>query len=101
MNGIVLGIFFGLNGEPRFHESMFPIAVKFLREVIETEGDVEICDAETQQAQSRLVNTQSDPDNEPDFENPEEDMLSLELRNLFCGKVIVDGKDGNIQMPFR
>jgi hypothetical protein len=100
MNGIVLGIFLGLNGEPRFHESMFPVAVKFLREVIETEGDVEMCGAETQQAQSRLVNTQSDPDNEPDFESPEEDMVPLELRDLFGGNVILQGKDGNVRMPF-
>jgi hypothetical protein len=101
MNGIVLDIFLGLNGKPRFHESMFPIAVGFLREVIEAEGDVGICDAETQQAQSRLVNTQSDPDNEPDFENPQEDMLPLEFRNWFCGNVIVDRGDGDIRTPFR
>lgn len=98
MNAIILDIFVNL-GRPIFHSSMFPIAVKFLREMIETEGDAESTDARAQQAKSMLARTQANPETEPDFENPEEDMISLETRKL-PAHFMLQGKDGNLRMPF-
>jgi hypothetical protein len=98
MNAIILEMFVNLAGRPTFHESMFPVAVKFLREMIENEGDVEMTGARTQQAESMIVGTQASSDTEPDFENPE-DAVPLEIRK-WTSRIMVHGKDGNLRMPF-
>jgi hypothetical protein len=78
---------------------MFSYAVNMLREVIEGEGSVVLDNAEAQQQAMKYQQLELQAETEPSFENPPEDMMPLEFRNLFSGIVFQDA-NGDCRMPF-
>lgn len=80
MNKIIGSMFLDIAGLPRHHGSMFPVAVQFLREVIENEGDDETSKAKSLLVEIPEAERSSMSEKEPSFENPG---ISCEIRRLF------------------
>ncbi|KAF2241562.1 hypothetical protein BU26DRAFT_382305, partial [Trematosphaeria pertusa] len=99
MNHVINCMMLDLAGARRLHGSMFPAAVKFLREVIEKEGDTEYAQA-TARCEMKPNGGDTKVDEiEPSFENPPEDSMPLLTRGMFW-MVVVRDENGDCRMPF-
>jgi hypothetical protein len=68
---------------PSRNKSMFPSAVKILRDVVENEGSLETRNAKEQQAKLSLPRSEADPDSELTFTAPDDmDLLCARLEAL-------------------
>jgi hypothetical protein len=99
MNDIVNELMHDLGGQPRHHASVFPVAIAVLRKLIKEEGDAVCTKAKVSQKKMKRRQTESMDDAEPSFENPPEDTMPLDMRNMFAGIVFQDS-DGSCRMPF-
>jgi hypothetical protein len=99
MNAIINEMLNHCDGRKPYSILIFPDAVEMLRNVIEEEGSEVIDHAKACQEDRRIQQVEPMAENEPSFENPGEDMVGLQWRNMFSS-IIVQDPNGDVRMPF-
>jgi hypothetical protein len=99
MNATIAEILTHHSGKPHQNRLMFPDAVDMLRKFIKEEGTAVLEKASTQQADIRLPRNHGKKKAEPSFENPFDNLMSLDWRDRF-GMIVLQDANGDCHMPF-
>jgi hypothetical protein len=99
MNAVINEMLHHCAGLPHHHPLVFPAAVHMMADVITKEGDATLAKANSQEDKLKIPQLEPEAEAEPSFENPYEDMMSFEWRNM-ASMIVFQDENGDCRMPF-
>jgi hypothetical protein len=99
MNTVIVYMLYDLGGEQRDHPSIFPAAAGTLRKLIQSEGGHCLAKASEWQQEMKVKLEDCQSEEEPSFENPCEDTMGVQWRNMFSD-IFFQDENGDFRMPY-